>query len=131
MYLLDTCVVSDFVKGDKKTLFKIKTTNPDDLYLSSISYMEIEYGLQKKTKKAESIRAVIHDFLSAIHHLNFGNEEAKSAALIREDLAKKGMPIGPYDLLIAGVAMHHRLKLVTSNVSEFQRVDGLIVENWR
>lgn len=131
MYLLDTCTVSDFVKGDSNTLRKIHSTTPDDLFLSTISLMEIEYGLLKNPQKAQFIQAVIHDFLGTIHVIEFGADEARCAGGIRADLMKKGTPIGPYDILIAATAMHHTLRLITSNVNEFMRVQGLVCENWR
>lgn len=131
MYLLDTCAVSDFVKGDHGTLLKIKSAHPSDLFLSTISYMEIEYGLQKNPQKTQSIQGVLHDFLDSIHLLEFGIEEARCAGIIRADLMKKGTPIGPYDILIAATAVRHNLKLVTSNTNEFQRVQDLVCENWR
>lgn len=131
MYLLDTCTVSDFVKGNRSTLEKIYSLSPRDLYLSAISYMEIEYGLKNNPQKALVIQNVLHDFLGSIHILDFSTEEAISAGLIRVDLKKMGKPIGPYDLLIAATAIHHNLVLVTSNVKEFQRVKGLTCEDWR
>ena len=131
MYLLDTCSVSDFVKGDKNTLAKIQSTNPDDIFLSTISYMEIEFGLQKNPKKAKFIQNILNDLFHSINLLEFGIEEARSAGLIRADLTKKGTLIGPYDLLIAATAIHHHLILITSNTSEFERVQNLVCENWR
>lgn len=131
MYLLDTCAVSDFVKGDPNTLGKIQSMTPDDLFLSTISLMEIEYGLLKKPQKAQFIQAVIHDFLDTIHLIEFGPDEARCAGFIRADLMKKGTPIGPYDILIAATAMHHNLRLITSNMNEFTRVHGLVCESWR
>lgn len=53
-----------------------------------------------------------------------------AAAVIHARLEEKGMPIGPYDTLIAGVAKSRALTLVTNNVREFSRVEGLVVENW-
>lgn len=49
---------------------------------------------------------------------------------IRADLAGTGLPIGPYDQLIAGHARSLGLVLVTNNTSEFARVEGLRIENW-
>lgn len=60
----------------------------------------------------------------------FDTEDARAAAAIRADLKRKGTPIGPYDLLIAGQAMARGLAVVTANVREFERVDGLKVEDW-
>ena len=131
MYLLDTCVVSDFIKGHRNTLNKVKSINPHHLFLSTISLMEIEYGLQKNPQKAYTIQTIIMDFLSTIRILDFRDQEAKCAGNIRSDLNSKGTPIGPYDILIAATAVHNKLTLVTSNVNEFKRVENLLWENWR
>jgi tRNA(fMet)-specific endonuclease VapC len=55
---------------------------------------------------------------------------AIEAATIRAQLEKKGMPIGPYDLLIAGLARSRDMTLVTNNTKEFERIAGLHLENW-
>jgi tRNA(fMet)-specific endonuclease VapC len=52
-------------------------------------------------------------------------------SLIRADLAAKGTPIGPNDLMIASIALAHDLTLVTHNTSEFSRVPGLRIEDWQ
>ncbi len=52
------------------------------------------------------------------------------AAHIRSKLEKRGTPIGPFDLLIAGQARSQGLTLVTNNIREFGRVDDLALENW-
>ena len=63
--------------------------------------------------------------------LEFDEEDARQAGQIRAQLASKGTPIGPYDVLIAGQAKARELTLVTHNTSEFQRVPGLKVEDWK
>lgn len=63
--------------------------------------------------------------------LEFDEEDARQAGQIRAHLASKGTPIGPYDVLIAGQAMARGLTLVTHDTSEFQRVPGLKVEDWK
>jgi len=55
---------------------------------------------------------------------------AEEAAVIRAQLEKKGKSIGPYDLLIAGLARSRDLTLVTNNTKEFERIVGLRIENW-
>ena len=62
--------------------------------------------------------------------LEFDQEDARQAGEIRAHLASKGTPIGPYDVLIAGQAKARNLTLVTHNTTEFQRVEGLRVEDW-
>ena len=49
---------------------------------------------------------------------------------IRAELTQKGTPIGPYDQMIAGHARSMGLILVTNNTEEFERVDGIRIENW-
>lgn len=51
-------------------------------------------------------------------------------AQTRARLAIQGLPIGPNDLMIASIALAHQLVLVTHNIREFSRVDGLQVEDW-
>jgi tRNA(fMet)-specific endonuclease VapC len=60
----------------------------------------------------------------------FGEKEAHASALIRADLEKKGLPIGPFDTLIAGTAMSNNLILVTRNTKEFSRVKSLQIDDW-
>ena len=131
MYLLDTCVISDFVKGDKATLSRIKTQSPLTLYLSSISVMEIYYGLKRKPEKARLLHPIMNDFLETLQIIHFSDEDAMMAAGLRAELHRQGTPIGPYDILIAGTAIQNNLTLVTSNMKEFSRVTNLHSENWR
>jgi len=63
--------------------------------------------------------------------LPFDEADAQAAAGVRAALHRQGQPIGAYDVLIAGCGLARGLVVVTSNVAEFQRVSGLIVENWR
>jgi len=131
MYLLDTCVVSDFVKGDRSTLSHIQKKSPDTIAVSSITVLEIQYGLALNPDKANKIQSIMDDFLRAISILPFEEQDAVCAGKIRALLKQRGAPIGSYDLLLAGTALSRDLILITSNLSEFMRVDGLRVENWR
>ena len=111
-YLLDTCVISDFVKGDKHTLSNLKEVEPREVAISTITVMEIEYGLKLNPAKAEKIQNVIRELLAAITLLPFGENEAKIAGEIRVKLRQKGSPIGAYDLLIAATAITHQMVAV-------------------
>lgn len=62
--------------------------------------------------------------------LDIDRSAAADAAIIRAKLARKGTPIGPYDLLIAGLARSRKMTLVTKNIKEFERIDDLLLENW-
>jgi tRNA(fMet)-specific endonuclease VapC len=130
-YLLDTCTVSYFVRGESHVLQRIKETSPRDLSISTITQMEIEFGLQLNPERAKKINKIITHLLDNIHVLPFTHEDAHCAAAIRAALQRKGLNIGAYDVLLAGCALHRGLIFVTSNVKEFERVSGLQVENWR
>lgn len=130
-YLLDTCCISDFVRGDKNTLYQIKNNNPSDLSVSSITVLELEYGLQLDFQRAKKIKSVIHSLIHSMTILPFTEQDALCAASIRAQLKKAGTPIGAYDVLIAGSALYHQLILVTSNEKEFKRLSELQMVNWR
>ncbi len=130
-YLLDTCAISDFVKGDTHTLSHIKQQSPSMIAISSITLHEIQYGLALNAARAAKISAIIHDFLMPIRILDFSQGEAIAAAEIRSQLKQQGRPIGSFDVLLAGTALHHDLIFVTSNLKEFSRIISLKLENWR
>lgn len=130
-WLLDTCTVSDFVKGQAGVLARLKTTPPQSISISAVTRMEIEYGLQLHPARTEKLAPVINAFLASIAVLPFENADAKAAGTIRAVLQKRGRPIGAYDIMIAGTALTRGLTVVTSNVGEFERIEGLRVENWR
>lgn len=130
-YLLDTCVVSDFVKGEKNTLKRLKSISPVDIFISSLTVMEVKYGLAINPERAIKIQPIIETFLISITVLPFSSQEAEKAAEIRSILKMAGSPIGAYDVLIAATAISHNHIVVTSNIREFQRVPNLQIENWR
>ncbi|MGB7416466.1 MAG: type II toxin-antitoxin system VapC family toxin [Thermosynechococcaceae cyanobacterium] len=130
-YLLDTCVISDFARGDTNTLQKLKSVLPHQIYVASVTCMEVSYGLRLNPSRAVQIRPVIDRLLASITVLPFDVEEAQLAAQIRSTLKSAGKPIGAYDVLIAATALAHDLTIVTSNTREFHQISGLKTENWR
>jgi tRNA(fMet)-specific endonuclease VapC len=130
-YLLDTCVISDFIKGEPGTLARIRQTQPVDIAVSAITVMELRYGLLLNPQRAQRIEPVITSFLSSIEQIPFDFAEAEQAAQVRAVLKAQGQPIGPYDVLIAATALQHRLIMITANQREFARVPGLQTEDWR
>ncbi|MDB9372653.1 type II toxin-antitoxin system VapC family toxin [Nodularia sphaerocarpa] len=130
-YLLDTCVISDFVKGEENTLQRIKLIPPAEIFVSSLTVMEVKYGLAINPQRAVKIQSIIATLLNSITILPFDSKEAEQAAQIRSFLKLAGSPIGAYDVLIAATAVINNHIVVTSNVREFQRVPNLQIENWR
>jgi tRNA(fMet)-specific endonuclease VapC len=88
-YLLDTCVVSDFVKGDADTSQRLKSISPEDIAVSAITSMELKYGLANNPQRAVKIQPLIDSFLSSVSILTFGEEEAKQTAQILDFRLKR------------------------------------------
>ena len=129
MYVLDTNTLIYFFKGLGGVSKRVLAVPPKQISIPSIVLYELEVGIAR-SKSPKKRRKQLEDFSSVVNILPFGTEEARSAASIRVNLEKKGRPIGPYDILIAAVAMTNRGILVTRNTSEFGRIKGLRLENW-
>jgi tRNA(fMet)-specific endonuclease VapC len=129
MYVLDTNTLIYFFKGEGAVAGHLLSVPPREVGLPSIVLYELEVGISKSTSP-EKRRTQLKEFTSAIQILPFGIEEASQAALIRVALEKRGVPIGPYDVLIAAVAINHNDILVTHNTKEFSRIQGLQLEDW-
>jgi tRNA(fMet)-specific endonuclease VapC len=130
-YLLDTCTVSDFIKGQPNVLARVKATPPNLIVVSALTRMEVDYGLALNTERAKKLAPILDAFFSTIATLPFDEADAQAAAAIRATLKTRGQPIGAYDVLIAGTGVARGLVVVTSNVGEFKRVSGLQIEDWR
>lgn len=100
------------------------------LELSSIVLFELEYGIGKSRRQAENEARLTALLGGHIEVLPFLDDDARTAVRLRPILAAKGTPIGPYEVLIGGHALKHGATLITSNVKEFSRIEGLAVEDW-
>lgn len=130
-YLLDTCVLSDFARGEPRTLARIKGTAPADIAVSTVTVMEVHFGLTLEPERARRLAPVMRAMIDAVSVLSYEVEDARATATLRAALQKRGRPIGAYDALIAGCAIARGLVLVTANERELSRASGLEIENWR
>jgi tRNA(fMet)-specific endonuclease VapC len=101
----------------------------DSICISAIVRYELYVGIAL-AGGGDRRKKELDDFLSPIPCLPYDDNAAFHAAEIRVDLTRKGNLIGPYDLLIAGHARSLGLKVITGNLGEFRRVDGLLSEDW-
>jgi tRNA(fMet)-specific endonuclease VapC len=129
-YLLDTCVVSDFFKKLPNTIERFKQIPSNKLGVSTITIIEVEYGLQLNPERAAKLRPLWDALIVEIEVLPLDSQVALSTAILRAHLKSK--MIGAYDCIIAGTALAHSMILVTSNMREFSRLENLIsIEDWR
>ena len=129
MYILDTNTLIYFFKGIGSVSASLLNKPPRSIGIPTIVLFELEVGIAKSTSPKKR-RLQLESLISTVNILPLGHEEVKCAAAIRADLETRGKPIGPYDVLIAGTAVAHRGVLVTHNTSEFERIDGLQLEDW-
>ncbi|MBU1901405.1 type II toxin-antitoxin system VapC family toxin [Patescibacteria group bacterium] len=129
-YLLDTNICIYIIKEKPYTVIKqLKSKNISDIAISSITLAELEYGVEHSSKQLQN-RIALSQFLAPIDVISFDGMSAYEYGRIRNDLQKKGSIIGPLDLFIAAHAVSLNRILVSNNIKEFQRVDGLKIENW-
>jgi tRNA(fMet)-specific endonuclease VapC len=130
-FLLDTCVLSDFFKKDISTIAHFQEVSPGQLFVSTITVMEVEYGLKLHAEREIKIRPLWKSLCKQIQIVPFCSECAEAAASFRAALKSSGKLIGSFDILIAATAQAHNLILVTSNLKEFNRIPTIEIENWR
>ncbi len=128
-YALDTNTLIYFFKGAGNVKNRLLSVPPGEIVLPSIVLFELEFGIAKSSSPRKRI-SQLKDFTALVNVIAFGPAEAKAAAQIRSKLEKKRIPIGLYDVLIAACVQANNLILVTHNLKEFKRIDGLRVEDW-
>ena len=128
-FLVDTNILVYAFKGQGGCRERINRAPPQSLAISTITIFEIEFGLAKSNNPSH-LREFLQKLLQRCQLLPLDEPSAAHAGRLRAYLAALGQPIGPYDLLIAGIALAHNLTLVTRNTREFERVPGLTIENW-
>jgi tRNA(fMet)-specific endonuclease VapC len=128
--LLDTNVVIHYLKGDPAIVARIHNASRGELAIPAIVVYELEYGTLR-AKLGARRRRELEAGLQYIQNVPFDSAAAMAAARIRVELEKRGLTIGPLDLLIAGTAVSRGAALVTNNTAEFSRVPGLRVLDWK
>lgn len=128
--LLDTNTCIIYLRGQNQNLKrKLDSTPIRQIAVCSVVRSELAYGAMRSANPEKNL-ALQRDFLNQFISLPFDDQAAVNFGKIRAKLAALGTPIGAYDLQIAAIAMTHGLILVTHNTAEFQRVEGLQVEDW-
>ena len=130
MYLIDSCVLVEFLHGRLPgTLEALRSSDPKSFGVPAVVVGELAYGTERSGNPSKS-RLAVERLLAPYRVLPFDDRCAWTYGRIRQDLAGKSRVIGPNDLLIAATALANGATLVTRNVREFKRVDGLRVECW-
>lgn len=128
--MLDTNVISDLIRDpDGVVSKKLEQVGESAVCCSVITAAELRYGAEKA--QSERLTKRVDAALSAIDVLPLGEPSDRYYGRVRAELAVRGTPIGPNDLMIAAHALAEDLTLVTDNTKEFRKVEGLALANWR
>lgn len=128
-HLLDTNTVIYVMRETPMAVRDRFIAHTGQLAISSITYAELNYGVHKSRHQARN-QTALERFCVRVEILPYGPEAAEHYGAIRSDLEARGQVIGPNDLHIAAQARAADLTLVTNNLREFERVEGLRLENW-
>ena len=129
MYILDTNTLIYFFKGLGSVADNFLAVSPKDIGIPAVVLYELEYGIAKSSSPKKRTKQ-LEELCALVEVLTFGNKEAKTSATIRAVLEKKGTPIRPYDVMIAGTALSRQGVLVTNNTKEFRRIPQLQITDW-
>lgn len=129
LYMLDTNILSDTIRNPFGIASQyMERVNEDSMCVSAIVASEMRYGVRKRGSPRLSY--FVENALSRIAIAPYDDKASQSYSVIRDTLERQGRPIGWADLFIAAHAHSLGLTLVTNNVREFSRVDGLKIANW-
>ena len=128
-YLLDTHIVIYVIKQRPIEVLMLFNKQQGRMAISAITFAELVHGAEKSQFPERNL-AVIEDFCSRLSTLPYSDSAAYHYGSIRAVLEKSGKNIGVNDLHIAAQARSQGLILVSNNLREFERVPGLVLENW-
>lgn len=131
-YLLDTNICIHFMKNDKEIVQKIKYVGFDNCYISEITILELLYGVAnsatlKQTENRKRLKELEDSFDDRVLLIRSAFE---NFSIQKVHLRKLGTLISDFDLLIGSTALINNLTLVSRNVKEMNRIEGLKLENW-
>lgn len=134
MYMLDTNTCIFAIRGAQSGKYRlvaetVRKKRPAGLCISSVTLAELQYGVAHSAIPEKNAAALLN-FLAILDILPFDESAAVAYGKIRAGLQRRGTPIGALDTLIAAHALSARCVLVTNNTREFDRVDGLPIEDW-
>ncbi len=129
-FMLDTDTCSYIMKRSHPLVLKrLQSVPVHDVCMTVVTKAELVYGVEVSPRRAHDA-AALAAFLPYVDVLPLDEDVAVHYAAIRADLKRRGAMIGANDLWIAAHARALDLTLVTNNTGEFERVDGLKLENW-
>jgi tRNA(fMet)-specific endonuclease VapC len=128
-YMLDTNICIYILAGRAPQLSERFEERASTICVSTVVLAELWYGVENSQRR-EANALVLSEFAERVGVLDFSPLAAQRYGAIRADLRRLGRQVGFHDMMIAAHARSEGLTLVTNNRLEFDRMPGLLVENW-
>jgi tRNA(fMet)-specific endonuclease VapC len=128
-YLLDTNICIYVIKRRPAQMLERFNRHSGHMAISAITLSELLHGVEKSAAPDRNL-TVVENFCGRLEVLPYGGKACLHYGQIRASLERQGLPMGVNDLHIAAHARSEGLTLVINNLREFQRVDGLLLDNW-
>ena len=130
IYLLDTNACIQLWQRKNLTVRRhFAQFSPADIALCSVVKAELLFGALRSEQKENNLQ-LLQKLFAPLHSFDFDDIAAEHYAQIRAELTAQGHLIGANDLMIAAIARANKTTLITHNVAEFERVQGLAIEDW-
>jgi len=132
-YLLDTSICIALLRDSSPLVaqrFRETIDRHEFILISSVVLCELWYGAHKSSRPVENAETLQKFLRGPVEVLRFDEDDARVAGEIRAGLERAGKTIGSYDILIAAQGLSKDLTVVTSNLSDFERVESLRSQNW-
>ncbi len=128
--MLDTNICSYVLRRRPPSVkSRFDEVGPHDLAISTVVLAELLYGAARHARSA-AIRREIDDLVSRLDVITWDEGAADNYGDIRAALERRGTPLGAMDMMIAAHARSRGATLVSNDVRHFDRVEGLLTENW-
>lgn len=130
--ILDTNVCIDVLRGRKKVVDRLASCHPRDCFISVLTEFELYQGAERApTEHREDEHAKVSRFVTSLQILAFDSGCARIAAGLNAKLLNQGTPVSITDVFIAATGLRHQWTIVTNNMKDFRRIDGVSLEDWR
>ncbi len=128
-YVLDSDAIIYFLQGQNALVNKIGSIDIDKIHTTAINEAELYFGAYNSSQVKGNIETV-RGFIRNIKVLDFDSSAAKRYGEIKSELKKQGKIVPDMDICIASITKSKKMTLVTNNIKDFARIEGLKVENW-
>jgi tRNA(fMet)-specific endonuclease VapC len=130
--LVDASILIDAERGTLDLAPYVEAHEDEEAFISVVTASELLHGVHRAARPEQRARrsAFVEGILERFPLLEIDLATARAHARVWAELSESGRLVGSHDLWLASACIAHGLTMVTSNVREFARVPGLVVETW-